>query len=168
MVFWSHRTPCKSPRASIRVMNCAMCVASSHLFCVRIQGRYLQDSFPKTLSSQVHCVSRNRWPSIWLILQKSFSRHFDVPMTCEALELLFGTSFQQLESLVTHTQKLGAQLAPPAFKGLRLACCVAHVPNLRLMVFSLMMVIRITEQSGVACGESGDGDPVVKPEWRWS
>ena len=72
-----------------------------------------------------------------------------VPVTCEALELLFWTFFQQLESLVTHTQKLGAQLAPPAFKGLRLACCVAHVPNLRLMVFSLMMVIRITEQSGV-------------------
>ena len=94
-------------------------------------------------------MSRNRWPSIWLVLQKSFSRHFDVPVTCKALELLFWTSFQQLESLVTHTQKLGAQLAPPAFKGLRLACCVAHVPNLRLMVFSLMLVIRITEQSGV-------------------
>ena len=91
---------------------------------------------------------------IRFILQKAFSRHFDVPVTCEALELLFGTSFQQLESLATHTQKLGAQLAPPAFQGLRLACCVADMHDSRLMIFSVLLVIRITKTDGVPCGEN--------------
>ena len=99
-------------------------------------------------------MSRNWWPLIRFILQKAFSRHFDVPVTCEALELLFGTSFQQLESLATHTQKLGAQLAPPAFQGLRLACCVADMHDSRLMIFSVLLVIRITKIDGVPCGEN--------------
>ena len=58
------------------------------------------------------------------------------------------------DSLITHTQKLGAQLAPPAFQGLRLACCVADMHDSRLMIFSVLLVIRITKTDGVPCGEN--------------